>query len=451
MSAVRDDDCQLVLGDLAALAMQVQNPIAPYPLLYSSSGCGGGVTNGSVPQYFFNSTCPSSVVPTVEDNCLRIITDYDGTFNPYSGAALSANQVNVLPGGSNETGSIPLNFTGNIFSNADARLFSWFVPEKFYMVFYRGNPMIMTRDAASAMGSLKIDANTVEPNACITNPTLSNGSPFFTTIPHECTGCGAPCCWIDPQFNLCLPYDCGSETFESCREAYCGCGKTGPVPQGDTCRDGGVYKSCPAVYHNTPYFILVQTGDFSDSIVDMCVNNGIHTVGRNSLNRVWKPQSAGCDQYITNLCNTSNLLDSTYTETCSCYTQQVNLNNEYTAALGVPVCCFGFDATNPSNIAKSCAFNMKAYKTAFMTANCCSPAICQTVLDNNTEIKAKTTPQGEIYCAGTFIEYPVVPVPVPDASSIIIAISSAIPFYTWIVFIVGVVLLLLFVLSLAFV
>jgi len=458
MSAVRDDDCQNgALADMAALAMQVQNPVSPYPLFYSTSSCGGGVTNGAFPEYFFNSSCPNdpmdpNPIPKVTDNCLRVITDYDGSFTPFTGGALDPRQVNVLPGGQDQKGNVPTGFTGNIFSDGSARLFSFFIPENFYIVFYRGNPMTQTRDLAAAQGVLQINGNTVIPNACIDTPTLTNGLPFMTPVAAQCTSCSSGCCRFDTTFNQCVDAGSFCNDFNDCREAFCGaCGNSGAVPQGDTCIKGGTYRSCPAVYHNAPYFVVVQTGDFADTIIDMCVNNGIHAVGRNSLNRVWRPQSAGCDQYMTSICNISNLPDSPFNEICSCYTQQIALNNEYTAALGVPVCCFGFDVTNPSDIAKSCAFNMKAYKTAFMASNCCSPAICQTVLDNNTDIKVKTTPPGQIYCAGTFIEYPVVPVPVPNASSILIAVSSAIPFYTWIVFIVGVVLLLLFVLALAFV
>lgn len=188
-------------------------------------------------------------------------------------------------------------------------------------------------------------------------------------------------------------------------------------------------------------------------IFNMCTKNTQYTLGsdpNNSLNRVWKPQSSACDQYMTNICSTSDVTLSQYKETCACFTQQQALNVQYGPTLEVPVCCFGADPSGDIN--KSCYFDTNAYKTGLMSRNCCSFAECTQVVNQNPTMQADASPPGEIQCVGSFVQFPAVPSaqPVVIPSALIVDIYS-VPIYVWILFAVAVVLLLAFIFVLLFV
>lgn len=416
-----------VLADLTALASQIDNPIAPYPVFYSSGQCGGALTGASFPQYFFPVNCQNayadgSAVPTANDNCLRIITD--PAFDPLSGGTIDPTLVNVLPGGTDEKGTPK----SNIFNNLDnTRLFSWYVPPQFRMVFYSQNPMLVGRGNAGPY--LIQDPGTLQVNACLSQLALSDGTSFF-------------------QYN----------GPSNCLLASCACNLGGEtIPQGTFCNQSATAPICVEPnaqnQHRAPYFVIIQLEEYPNIIREMCVNNRPVSLGTdlNSLNTVWKPQAAGCDNFVTSLCQISNVTESEFQNTCRCFTQQTELNNIYGSSLDVPVCCFGFDEDDPTDISKSCAFDMSAYKTNNMLQNCCSFAECQQIVEKSNGMRVRASPPGEILCQGNFVNFPTTVTPTVPIPSAFVDEKREIPFYSWIVLAVGVVLLFVFVLSLAFV
>lgn len=418
-----------LLAEMTALAGQIGSPLPPFPVFNSSGQCGGGggsTTGSAFPLYFFPSDCSSSSIPTYQNNCLRVINDFDGTFDPYHGPPLDPTVVNVLPGGTDEKGSA----ANNIFPNNDERLYSWYCPPQYEIIFFKLNPMTNTREVATAGGYLRSGPNFLQVDACLSDVRLSDNSQFFK-------------------------YGSGSPAVPSCLQAYCACGTGATYPAGPSyCQVAAGAVACPGVTHNAPYFIVIHRQDFSDIIREMCVDNRQVDIGpdtpQNSLNKVWKPQAGGCDTFITNLCNISDVDNSPYKEMCACYTQQQALNNQYGASLNVPVCCFGQDPSG--DIKKSCAFDEKAYKTGAMLRNCCSFAECQTIVNESQPMQAQASPPGEINCQGSFVQFPAVPVtPTGPLPTIIITDSSNIPFYVWLIFGLSILLLILFVIVLSFV
>lgn len=420
-----------LLADQAALASQIYNPVPPYPVLYSSPECGGALTGANFPLFYFPVDCTVDLnkldtegVPPPEKNCLRVLDAIGDTFDPLSSSVtLTPLEVNVLPGGFQKDGVTSAN---NIFVDGNARLYSFYCPPQFKMYFYVGNPMRMTLSAAAAMGYVEIGPGELYSDACLNPIALSNGDTFF-----DYKGTSQP-------------------NIPSCRLANCHCGvdATGGQPY---CDSNTSKVDCPGVEHHAPYMVLVRIEEYSNMIEDMCVKNRQIALGTdlNSLNRVWSPQTNGCDNYITNLCQSSDLSQTVYKDTCSCYTQQKALNQKYGAALDVPVCCFGEDPSG--QITKACAFNTAAYKTGPMLKNCCSFAECQQVVSQSEAMREKATPPGEIKCDGNLVKFPVPSTssagPIPSA---IETNKSVIPLYSWIVLGVAITLLLVFIILLLF-
>jgi hypothetical protein len=427
------DPCNnVLLADQTALASQVQNPLPPFPVFFNGGQCGGGgaPSASSFPLYYFPSDCSFTTIPTPINNCLRVINDPD--FDPFHGPAIDPQFMNVLPGGTDQLGN-PAN---NVFTDPNSRLYSFYCPPQYEMVFYHLNPMTNTREIATAAGYLHFTGNQLMVDACLSDARLNNGLRFLNYN-------------NDPNFT------------PPCLEAYCNCGKVDGQGNPQIFDAGPSYclspnqasVPCPGVSHNAPYFIVIQRQDYSDIIREMCVNNRKVDLGPdapdNSLNRVWKAQAFGCDTFITNLCTVSDITQSEYAEMCSCYTQQQALNNQYGTSLDVPVCCFGQDPSG--DIKKSCAFNSEAYKTNAMLQNCCSFAECQTVVNDSPGMQAQASPPGEINCQGNFVQFPVPPVTVTVLPSVIVTDTSSIPIYVWIVLVIAILLLLLFVVILSFV
>ena len=378
-----------LLANLAALSNQIYNPVAPYPVFYSTANCGSALTGSNFPTYFMSINCPQNdnTLPTPDNNCLRIIDNLDGKFNPFSGPRLSSNQVNFLPGATK--GGTQVN---SIFTDPNARLYSWYTPVQFTIIFYQVDPSESTRDVAATSGYYISNSNELMVDACLTKLTLNNGSTFFsygnnddkTPCPLQyCDACQNPNNPPVPPGPYCV-------------------GTNGPISQNFD------YSSCPGVTHRAPYFIVIKNREFSDILLDMCLNNLPVTYGsnpNNNLNQVWAPQNAACDNYITSICSSSNVSSSPYAELCSCFTQQQALNHQYGASLEVPVCCFGTDPSG--DISKSCSFNSKAYKTGQMLRSCCSFAECQQVI-NQTPSMANNADNGTIACDGKFVSVPIV-------------------------------------------
>jgi len=447
---------EFLLADQAALASQTKNPVPPYPIFFSTGQCNGGLTGGAgsnFPLYFFPINCntdPSKQstegVPPPQNNCLRVINDFNGDFNPFADVKLDPTQVNVLPGGFQQDGTTAAN---NIFFNTDDRLYSWYVPPQYKMIFYAGNPMTMTMADAASVGFLEVGAGELIVDACLsgiflnkrdaTSGAISTGGTFLKYYDGK------------PNFYPALP---------DCLLANCAC--TTPMnPWAVSSLCGTATKSkdvinsvCPGVEHRAPYFVIVKTQDFSDMIREMCVNNRQIVLGTdlNSLNKVWKPQADGCDTFVTNLCNISNVEMSPYKELCACFTQQQALDNQFGEAIDVPVCCFGFDGKNPDDITQACSFNTEAYKTGAMLKNCCSFAECAQVVEQSPEMQARASPAGQVKCEGSFVQFPIPQVTPPGPlPSVTIEDSNKIPVYVWIIFVTAVVLLVLYVIALAFV
>lgn len=422
---------QGLLADMAALSNQINNPVAPFPVFFSTGSCGGvgGSAAGSnFPLYYFGVNCPSTSVPTPTDNCLRVIDNFDGHIGPGYAQTLQPYQVNYLP--------VSTDNINNIFPDPTSRLYSWYVPPGYRVIFFSQDPTVIPLSSIYQSKSLLITGpNYLEVDACLSFLTLENGQSFFkygdTTPP-------------------------GNSTNVKCPLQYCAC-KNADVtyPRSTNCSDGPQQaKPCPGVEHNARWFIVLKEGDFSDLLLDSCVNNVDITYGgdeNNSLHKVWKPQSPACDVYITNLCSISEVNQTpAYAEMCSCFFQQQALNRQYGPTLQVPVCCFGTDPSG--DIKKSCAFNQDAYKTADMIQNCCSFAECQTVIDQTPQMKVQASPPGEVQCDGQFIQFPIPYVtPTPPIPSVIVTEKSSIPLFTWLIFAVAVVLLLVFIFVLMFV
>lgn len=419
-----------LLADLTASSNTVNYPVAPFPVFFSTGGCGGGggaAAGANFPLYYFPVDCSATGTPLPDNNCLRVLDNTDGHLGPTYDQVLSPSQVNVLPNADNTD--------NNIFSDPSARLYSWYVPYGYRMIFFHDDVRVTTLKAAFASNKyLEQGPNTLVVDSCLSFLSLADGSTFFSYGSNQ-------------------PANASNVT---CPLAYCAaCAvQSGQIPAGPNCPGGPASpQTCTAVTHYAPYFILLKESSFSDLLLDACVQNRTITYGadpNNSLNRVWKPQSPACDNFITALCNVSDVSISPYAELCSCFTQQQALNYQYGNQLQVPVCCFGADPKGDTM--KSCTNNPNAYKTGQMLQNCCTYAQCQTLVENNTGMQVKASPPGEIQCVGSFVQFPVVPVtPSAPIPSVIVVDRHSIPLYTWIVFAVAIVLLLLFMFVLLFV
>lgn len=404
-----------VLADLTALSNQVNSPIPPFPVFFSTGSCGGGggVAIGSnFPLFYFPVNCPATGVPTPSDNCLRVIDNSDGHISADYDQTIPANQVNVLPD--------PSDNENNIFTDPNERLYSWYVPHGYRMVFFHDDIRQVTiKSAYATQDYLEVSPNQVVADACLQFQALVSGKTFFT-------------------YGI---YNPGTDTDVPCPLSVCACGGPEPVP----CPTGPPVKpvACPGVSHYARYFLVLKERDFSDLLLDICMKNRRVTYGddpTNSLNLVWKPQSPACDSYITSLCQQTQYAS---TDMCACFVQQQALNVQYGPTLQVPVCCFG---------QSSCYNNLNAYKTADMLQNCCDFAQCETLVENNPSMQVKASPAGVIECVGKFVQFPIPPVtPVAPQTTVFFDSSDSIPFYTWIVFAIAIVLLVVFIFVLLFV
>ena len=377
MSVIDPTPCnEGLLAEMAALAQQIENPIAPYPKFFSAPECGASLGGGSFPQYYFPMTCPDSGVPNYKDNCMRVTT-----LDPLKNIVTSTELVNFLPGATEGF---------NIFQNLDNILTSFYVPPNYAMTFFKTNPV------GAAVGSIpyaRFQPGSLVVNTCVQQLTLTDGS-FLTS--GDSSGCTA---------------------------------------------------------HNAPYLVITEVEEFGNMIVEMCKDSRPIQLGTalNSLNTTWKPQTAGCDNYMTAVCNMSNTVDTEFNAACSCYRQKITLDNTYGEALNVPVCCFGKDPSG--DISKSCAFNVEAYKTSEMAKNCCSFAECQQVVNRSTDMQQNTATPGKIECNGDFIEFPI-PKKKPEVSpgqNSYTEKNSYIPSYIWIILAVAAVTILGFLINIAFV
>lgn len=297
------------LASLAALASTVNNITSPFPLFYTSSKCGGGVNGASFPQYFLPINCTNDIIPPASANCLRVISPEQ--FNDGK-SILSPTQINYLPTSTQHS---------NMFSDTSSRLYSWYVPPNYTLIFYQFDP---SKSIPNTIPRLEQRGDYLQVDACLGVPYLNDGvTPFWD-----------------------------------------------PVPGSDYCQLGG----SPFFQHTAPFVVVIENQSFNSLILSMCLDNQMVQFGTNSLNNVWYPQSPGCDSFITNYCSTPN--DN---EICQCFKQQQQLEKLY-PNINISVCSFGSMVSG--SMETSCAFNTKAYKTEAMLKNCVSFAQCMSNTDN---------------------------------------------------------------------
>lgn len=388
---------QGLLADMMALASQLENPVPPYPTFFSTGQCGSGAglegSSGNISTVF-----PSYFEPFCQDdtseNCLRVVSRADFDTLQRSGAALSADQYNVMPG--QPAGGV--NPTVNV---STPYVLSWYVPPGFEVYFYRHD--------VSAVGLvnnpvLRYQADELEVNACVRRPALSDGSPLITLANTD---------------------DCTSAA------------------------------NLATLQWHAPFLVVVQTEEFYDLLLAACTRQRPVAFGPNSLNRVWAPQTAGCDALVTNAC--AGVIqggNDSLARTCACFVQQKALDAKYGASLQVSACCFGQDASG--NIARSCLFDNEAYRTKAVLANCCSFAECNTIVRRNSSLRANTPTPGSVECNGKFVTFPPVPSATPTTSPTSLPHTSStertsIPVWVWYVVAGTVLCALAFIVSLAFV
>ncbi len=328
---------ETTLAEMSALAQQIGTPVPPFPLFFTNAQCGGAITGSSFPLYFLPIGCDPHVdIPPSSANCLRVITKAEYSNGDHK---LNANQINYLPSG--------LTGFGNIFPNMSDRLFSWYVPPQYTMIFFHTNPSL---SIPSTIGQLEMSGNYLQVDACRADLRLSDGSRFWSSDPS--------------------PSDCENAIT------------SGFQPE-------------------APWFVLIQNESFSNMLVQMCTQDREILVGTNTLRTVWHPQSTACDLFMTNLC-TVGILDNVITdvplsELCACFTQSRALEAKF-PKLNVSVCCFGQDASG--DITKSCAFNALAYKTDAILKNCCSFAQCESIVSDDATL-------ANVKCNANLVDFPV--------------------------------------------
>lgn len=415
---------ETLLAGMAASAQQIDTPIAPFPRFFSNSTCGGG-SGSSFPSFFLPVSCPEDpdVLPDPITNCLRIISvvgkDIDSVY-------VKPNQVNELKHIIATAAEPKYASAGssNIFPGDFDKLYSFYIPPQYKAVFFSSKIGV----EGKSVGDIFKDANTysqvfggnhLEVDTCRTKLMLINSSKFTEPIPFI------------------------SDILNTTEQKF---------PTSDMCLNNAVAsdktrRSGDQLNTTAPYFILLQTEEFNDMIIDMCVSGRDVVVGTNSLSRVWYPQSSGCDKFMTNLCQISSIEETKYKETCSCYQQKIELDQQFGEDLKVPVCCFGKDPSGDIDL--SCAFNSKSYKTKEMLTSCCSFAQCEkAVVQGNM---GNTTDESGVLCQGTFVEFPKInTTDIPKEPVDTIVVDSDIPVWVWGFFGAGTILLLLFVIALSF-
>lgn len=426
------------LAQMTAAASAIYYPQAPEPRFFSNSSCGGEV----FPQASIGSSCPDTGVTKLKDNCLRIV---DHLVDPVgSDVTLSASQVNYLPGNDRKIES-------NILKDAGV-LHSWFCPPGFMLYFFKVDPSTVSLKAAAAQGYLMVGENSLQVSSCLSFVMLNNGEPFFK---YKGVGKNANGIYEKPD---CLQAWCQGSTCQGNVEASDLCKNPRPCvnyicPASPSCPDGICPPTCPPIEHNAPYLVVVRRRRFSDMIIDMCVNRVPYYLGTpsNSLNRVWSPQSSGCDNFMQSLCQLNRPENA---EVCSCFTQQALLDRKFGADLQVSVCCFGQDESG--DLTKSCYTNDQAYKTEKMQRQCCSLAQCDTILQQSPDLVLKNK-DTKITCSGQLVQIPQsildkVPAPTPSnpfPTTQTVTVKS-IPFYTWVILGIAVICLLIFIVALMF-
>jgi serine/threonine protein kinase len=125
----------------------------------------------------------------------------------------------------------------NIFADPNARLYSWYVPPGYKVVFYHTDPTSDTLDNVTASKGYYISGpNELIVDACVEKLNLANGETFFDYL--DGGGGTRP----RPDRPSCLLAWCGA----------CDSAIPSPVPEQVGCQSSQEKKHCPAVEHMPP-------------------------------------------------------------------------------------------------------------------------------------------------------------------------------------------------------
>ena len=360
--------CQKTLETMALAAQQTSSPVSPHPLFFSSGACNAGSNGFVFPDVNSRISCPSdpTIIPTVEENCLRIVKGRDARTR-----VLSTADVNFLR-------NIQRNVNeSNIFANKDDMLFSFYVPPDYLVYFFENDPRGRSLEDQETDQVLIVSGNHVQVNACRSELTLPNGKRFFEANAAVKSAVQTN---IATASILGVSLNRFATSLLNREEPY----------------DEQACSSAATFYvHRTPYVVVVEQRDFGSTLLDMCIQGRSVDVGTTSLNAVWRPQLPACDALVSTFCATTPGDDA-----CACFGQQAELNRTFGRERKVPVCCFGSDPSGNQDLA--CAFNARAYKTREMLDNCCTLAQCK----REARVLGALDPSASLSCVGDSNTFP---------------------------------------------
>lgn len=380
---------------MAAFAQIIDSPIEPSPMFFNQNSCQGS----SFPAKD-GSSLPLAVID--EDVYQEIVQ---------SGQPLPASVVNQLK--SVKAGST--SFGDKTFGT----ILGFYVPPNYRIIFFTEDPS--TKPPGKIVDPLEFRPGTLITNTCCSQLEWGQAKLNFLMKPVPPILPGGP-----PTQQPLKPEDCCADNFKS-----------------------------DAFYHSAPFLVVIRRESIDEMVVDACSYQRQISVGPYSLNQVWKPQTRGCDQFMSAMC--AQPITADLADTCACFIQQGNLDDTYGPDVKMPVVCFGSDADKPGDKSKNCAFNSKSYKTYDMVQNSCSFAECQQLINVDHPAFAST---GQIQCDGSFAQsklpqaFVAVSVSTPEddgGDTTLRKLVSHVPEWIWGFFGTGISLLLAFFVCLTFV
>jgi hypothetical protein len=390
------------LQPMAAFAQVVDGPEDPIPLFFNSNSCSGAyipdrenASDGASPLSVFE--CTSSLLHVMDESLYNDFVAQD--------MSLPSEVVNILKGGLTDCGSGST--TANSFGDPGFNcVLGFYVPPNYRIIFFKENPS--KTPPGTILEPLEYGPGTLITNTC------------------------------------CQQIQWGPSKNSFLKD------KNGQPLRVDQC----CTKAFPAdAAHTAPYLIVLRREMLHDMILDACVKQRQITIGPYSLNQVWKPQTSGCDDFMTAFCTQPLLNTDSSQEACQCFWQQAALDRIYGASVKLPVICFGTDEDHPGDISRNCAFNPKAYKTFAMQQNGCSFAQCEQTI-------RQSSINNKIQCDGSFVQSSLparaevnVSVTVSPTDDVIYdrTVVSTMPEWIWAIFGTGVSMVLVFFVCLTFV
>ena len=396
MSLSNQQCYNFAIQKIAVEAANLETPQTPYPHFFSEANC----TTLSVPRSMAEVDCTDTYadaasIPQWGANCLRILSTEEISGYLKNGH-VPTSKINYLY----TQDTIPTH--SNILSYNSAIVRSLYNSPIHRLYFFATNPN-SAGDPRSGKHFI-VQPNTTFPDLCLSNQSLVDASSSQATF--------------SPFFDYLKSID-------------------------DSCDDTQKY-----VFHTTPYLLIEEIEPWEEVIKDMCTTERSVSIGFVDLNSFWKPQTKGCDSFMTSYCKKTQYPK----EICSCFTQQAALLEEYGSDLNVPVCCFGKDPGKDIN--SNCFLNNNSYKTADMNKaeNCCSFAECSTSVFKSVGMQENTNTPGSIQCAGNEVNFPVRPKkPVPEIREATTVSKTEIPSWIYYAAYAAAGLMFLFFIMIAFV